>query len=914
MERNNRFLFLFCGLIYLFSNKLWHLSQALDRVTVLCHRQIVLNIVATHWLIGVLRSTQGLRSRLMNNPLNTIQMTQSGASVPPLINLSHSIVAGGTFTQQINQHHYNRSGERPGYARLLENVVTAAMHDSVDNVDPPKCHPNTRVEIMQNIRDWALGTDEELGRKPILWLKGGAGAGKSAIARSVAERCADEGLLLGDFFFKAADTSRNHVGNLVATISYQISTRLPEFRDIVSTIIEDSPLIFKSSIKTQLSTLIIRPLSAVLTNSSTTSSTTLRLIIIDGLDECSNVNSQRGLLITLQEVANATSLIRFLVCSRPESHLNSAFNLPQMVPMVHEIFVGNSSSAWNDIRAYLTDKFKEIKDGHSFKHMLPDMWPTPEAVTDLVSRSSGQFIYAATVVKYVESARHRPDQRLNAIFNLRPPFNDLPFMELDALYWMILSKVDDLPTVLDILAFPILYSGEFNTKDIEAMLQLEEGSVEILLVDLHSILTITPSRYVRMLHKSFADFLGDPERAGYFYRDLFQTRLSHIARVLSIYATHYWQIGNIPGDWWPFVDVNLELERDDIMKADYVFADILQASEQFPMFEYFTALLTSIFPKAQRHRLHHDQNFILVYFKYLYWTKDVCESTRLVYWEQIRQCCESVLAILDGIFSSNWDAHFTFVYYHVLPDPCYRLPWKLSYLHITDNIVSKNIRTFGATMFLITGMDGPDNSHQYCEDITRMFHDLMGNGQKEAIFAKSACFCLAVLCDEQRAIQDADPIYGIARHDRLQKREHPWHWRQMVPSPGRAPTLGNRLALVRYVCPRSFNHKLKLTRVRKVLRTAIGIQVITMHEYFKAKSQPVPEDWRWLEQFEQPQQWTLFFLLLELLPRILPLAGRYEPLVAMCRKKSLSSLSMLWPKKSRRARQAIEGYLRRMHA
>ncbi|KAF9546122.1 hypothetical protein CPC08DRAFT_590883, partial [Agrocybe pediades] len=276
-----------------------------------------------------------------------------------------------------------------------------ALHDSGHVVDPPKCHPSTRVAIIQNIRDWTLGTDKELSGKPILWLKGAAGAGKSAIARSVAERCSYEGLLLGTFFFGgAADSTRNHVGNLVATLSYQISRVLPEFQDTVATFIEDDPLIFGRSISTQFTALIIRPLSIVLANRPAASTATPRLIIIDSLDECTSINSQLDLLFTLQEVTNTTSLIRFLVCSRPESHLNSTFSLPRMVPILYNIFLNEDYPASEDIKVYLENKFKQIKEGHAYKHKLPDPWPTPEMVDTLVDKSSGQFIYAATVIRY----------------------------------------------------------------------------------------------------------------------------------------------------------------------------------------------------------------------------------------------------------------------------------------------------------------------------------------------------------------------------------------------------------------------------------------------------------------------------------------------------------------------------------
>ncbi|KAF9540920.1 hypothetical protein CPC08DRAFT_468195 [Agrocybe pediades] len=535
-------------------------------------------------------------------------MTQPGPPVPPQITLTHSILSGGTF----NQHNYIHSGQRPGYARLLENVATAALHDSVDNVDPPKCHPNTRVAIMQNIRDWTLGTDEELSGKPILWLKGGAGAGKSAIARSVAERCSDEGLLLGAFFFSAGDTNRNHVGRLVATLSSQISIVLPEFRDAVAAFIEDDPLIFGRSIKTQFSTLIVRPLSAILANRPTASTATPRLIIIDGLDECSAVNSQRDLVLTLQEVTNTTTLIRFLVCSRPESHLNSAFSLARMTPILHYIFLDDDYVASEDIRVYLTDKFKQIKAEHVFKNTLPDPWPTPETVDTLVYKSSGQFIYVATVVGYVDSPRHRPDQRLNAIFNLRPPFKDLPFTELDALYRLIISKAEVLPTVLDILAFPALYGG-YYAEDIEVMLQLEQGYVEVMLADLHSIVTISSNGYVEFLHKSLADFLSEPQRAGDLYRDLSRTQLSHVARVISIFSTHHGQQTHILYSWQiyePITQVLSELGKPDNMKADYVSSDILQALQLFPTFAFLKAFLEPPFSSE-------GLIFIHYYFRYL---------------------------------------------------------------------------------------------------------------------------------------------------------------------------------------------------------------------------------------------------------------------------------------------------------
>ncbi|KAF4612455.1 hypothetical protein D9613_004414 [Agrocybe pediades] len=479
-------------------------------------------------------SSKAQRYVQQHHLINTaISMLQPDLQIPPQICLSHSIVAGGTFNQH-NQINTVRNGER-GYARLVENVAPAALHDSGHVVDPPKCHPNTRVAIIDSIIDWTSGANVDLRDKPIVWMKGGAGAGKSAIARSVAERCSELGLLLGTFFFGAADTTRNHVGRLVATLAYQMCIVLPELRDRVSKLVEDDPLIFSRSITTQLTILVVRPLSEALADHSGPTETP-RLIIIDGLDECSaSIDSQRDLLVALQEATSTTTLIRFLVCSRPENHLNSAFGLPCMVKILHKIFLDNDCSAAQDIRRFFEDKFHAIKEGHIFKHMLPATWPMPEVVRTLVYKSSGQFIYAATVVRYVESPKHRPHQRLDAVFNLRPAFKDLPFTELDSLYRHIISKAEELPTVLDILAFPALY-GSFPALEMEVMLQLEKGDVEIMLADILSVVTVHKDTRVKFLHKSLIDFLSDSQRAGDLYRDLSAVRLQHVARSISIFS------------------------------------------------------------------------------------------------------------------------------------------------------------------------------------------------------------------------------------------------------------------------------------------------------------------------------------------------------------------------------------------
>ena len=98
----------------------------------------------------------------------------------------------------------------------MEAVSSNAFYDSDDRPDPPKCHPKTRVAVINKIIDWANGKIDT--NAFMLWLYGPAGAGKTAIARKVAEIFAEHGLLLASFLFFRSDSQRNTMKPLVANI------------------------------------------------------------------------------------------------------------------------------------------------------------------------------------------------------------------------------------------------------------------------------------------------------------------------------------------------------------------------------------------------------------------------------------------------------------------------------------------------------------------------------------------------------------------------------------------------------------------------------------------------------------------------------------------------------------------------
>jgi hypothetical protein len=187
--------------------------------------------------------------------------------------------------------------------------------------------------------------------------------------------------------------------------------------------------------------------------------TSRRLVIIDGLDECSDSKVQKNILEVLGNAQRQHQLpLIFLFASRPEQHISLAFSTGILPSITTCIALDESYLPDEDIRLFLTDKFQEIKSTHRLRTYIPPQWPLPEVLKQLVTNSSGQFIYASTVIHYVSSIRHKPTDRLDIVLAIRPPQKDLPFAELDALYTHIFTGVEEIEPVLEILSFLIISS------------------------------------------------------------------------------------------------------------------------------------------------------------------------------------------------------------------------------------------------------------------------------------------------------------------------------------------------------------------------------------------------------------------------------------------------------------------------
>ncbi|PPQ84050.1 hypothetical protein CVT25_000508, partial [Psilocybe cyanescens] len=256
-----------------------------------------------------------------------------------------------------------------GFERLQEYVAHGAFHDSGERFDPPKCHDNTRVAIIKRIMDWISGLDEDTREALIMWLYGAAGAGKSAIAQTIAEILDDQNFVLASFFFWRNDPQRGTAKLLVTTLAYQLAVKLPPvFRERLGLVFENDHLITTRSLEAQFKALVREPLLELVHSGFST--TNHIVVIIDGLDECDDPNIQARIIdISFRLLSNRDIPLKIFIASRPEIDISSSFDRKPFSTLAR-IALDHDYQSDRDIQHFLTDNFKEIKTQHPLQSYI----------------------------------------------------------------------------------------------------------------------------------------------------------------------------------------------------------------------------------------------------------------------------------------------------------------------------------------------------------------------------------------------------------------------------------------------------------------------------------------------------------------------------------------------------------------
>jgi hypothetical protein len=372
-----------------------------------------------------------------------------------------------------------------------------------------KCLPGTRESVLRNILLWVKNPRGQ----NVFWLNGLAGTGKSTIAQSFSEVVAAGGFLGASFFCSRDYLDRRELKNIFPTLAHQLACHYPHFRSHVVLNIKKDPTLAHTSLISQLKNLLVNPLAGK--NISC-------VIVIDALDECIDDQPASAILSVLGRFAKQLPLVKFFITGRPEPRIRTGFRLPLLEPLtqiflLHEVELSNVDS---DIRLYLMQKLTAITKRRSDVD-LPNPWPHDNEITALARKSSGLFIFASTLVRFIESEHHKPDKRLQLILSKMGSTRHEGRTGIDALYSQVLlhafSDVRESTVFVDlrrVLAAIILAFVPLSQRELSMLLGISTSTISTTLRHLHSVILVPTNKTtkIRIFHKSFPDFLQDHTR------------------------------------------------------------------------------------------------------------------------------------------------------------------------------------------------------------------------------------------------------------------------------------------------------------------------------------------------------------------------------------------------------------------
>ncbi|KAJ7086833.1 hypothetical protein B0H15DRAFT_342144 [Mycena belliarum] len=411
---------------------------------------------------------------------------------------TYNTVSGNITNLSIASHGQN------GLDILYCSVAADALYNSAERPPEPSCHPGTRESVLERLREWSIDASSE---GTLMWLHGCAGVGKSAVAQAFAAHCDENSILGASFFFQRGNAARGTWKHFFPTLAYQLACAFPELRMAIQQVVEADRLIVGQAMRLQFQKLIVQPLKRA-------PPTIKPIIIVDGLDECDDRHAQVLLLeLVVEALRDHPFPVRFLLASRPEPPIREVLD---NLDICRYCGLRPDGTAFAEIQQYYLDEFTRIRQAHLSRGTVLDAdWPGPVAIEQLVEKSSGTFIYASTVLRYVDDGYSHPVDQLDSVLRLDPRST----APLDDLYSRILGSFPDRPLLRRVLHAVIRTDGELDPEEMDVALRLRGGTSRLALRGLHSLLSIPSVRSigyrhpVTLLHASLSDFLVDEARS-----------------------------------------------------------------------------------------------------------------------------------------------------------------------------------------------------------------------------------------------------------------------------------------------------------------------------------------------------------------------------------------------------------------
>ncbi|KAJ7575617.1 hypothetical protein C8J56DRAFT_409802 [Mycena floridula] len=396
-------------------------------------------------------------------------------------------------------------------------------------VDRKGCAEGTRIAILDTLVQWATNpippspqneptsSITDLSSSRIYWLNGMAGTGKTAILQSFSTLMKKRGIHTASFFCSRSTSSQSDIRRIFPTLAHALARQEASglaqqralFLSSLIRVLETDPDVRIYSLHDQLMKLLVEPLQ----------NTTSVVLVIDGVDECSNPDATHDILTTLANIPGAP--FRCIVSSRP-------MEIP-VLPM--EIMVLHNIVVKNDIRIYVEREFMRI--GRLRK--IPG-WPTDRDLDILVDQCGDLFVFAFTAIQYVSQPTANPKARLRWLLSSFDMTKDglrrdsVGTSSLDRLYSQVIERVCrdldpiEIEIIHAVLGAIVCVRDPMSADGLARLLDHDAEDVWHGIRLFSSVLDVPASSQdpVKIFHSSFSDYLTSSTRSRDFAIDASQ--------------------------------------------------------------------------------------------------------------------------------------------------------------------------------------------------------------------------------------------------------------------------------------------------------------------------------------------------------------------------------------------------------
>ena len=321
---------------------------------------------------------------------------------------------------------------------------------------------------------------------------------------------------LGASFFCSRDfEDRSNLQMIFPTLTFQLACQYPHVRQKLLDVLKEHPDVGHDSLCSQMEKLLVGPLKTAETTT---------LIIIDALDECKDKEPASAILSILSRYADQIPTVKFFITGRPEPRIRTGFRLESLAPItevlkLHEV---KPAAVDRDIELLFQTQLTSLVKNRSDFDLTED-WPSASDIKVLCKKAAGFFIYASTVVKFIASEDDSPPERLSLITSLPESTVEEGKSGVDQLYIQILQQAfsgvhpDSSQRYLRfqaVVGAVLLLFNPLPIVDLSDLLGCSTQYIQNATRSLHSLLLVpgTIEEPIQIFHKSFPDFLMDPNR------------------------------------------------------------------------------------------------------------------------------------------------------------------------------------------------------------------------------------------------------------------------------------------------------------------------------------------------------------------------------------------------------------------